>query len=107
MRHNSNKNDDRYGLEVDPDIAWGEYANLALVSHSPGDFVIDFAKILPGMEKPTVCSRIIMTPEHFKRLAMAIQENIYKYEKEFGTIYLRENEPKTATPFGNHGDGEA
>ena len=70
------------------------------------EFVIDFACALPGLPKPDVCSRIILTPEHAKLLLGALQGNIYKYEYEFGKIMLPNQEPGTIAPFGK-GKGQA
>ncbi len=75
-------------LDIKPDVARGIYSNLVLINHSHGDFVLDFAQMLPGMPKPEVASRIIMSPEHAKRMLMALQENIYKYEQAFGRIEI-------------------
>ena len=77
-------------LQVDlkPEIAKGNYSNLAIISHSHSEFVIDFATMLPGFQKAEVCNRIIMTPEHAKRLFNALQDNIGKYESQFGPIEL-------------------
>lgn len=93
-------------LNLKPEIASGEYSNLALITHSHSDFVLDFARHLPGMQQPEVCSRVIMAPEHVKRLAMALQENIYKYEQQFGKIEVPGQPQRTIAPFGN-GRGEA
>lgn len=78
------------GLNIDlsSEVAGGVYANLAIISHSNSEFIVDFAKILPGMPKPRVESRIILAPEHAKRLLMALQDNIDKYEQSFGEIDL-------------------
>lgn len=64
----------QFQLELRPEIASGVYSNLALISHSHSDFVVDFARILPGMPKPEVCSRVILAPEHAKRLLQALLE---------------------------------
>lgn len=90
-----------FQLELSPDIAQGEYANLALITHSSSDFILDFARMLPGVPKPQVRSRVIMAPEHAKRLLMALQENVYKYEQQFGKIKIP-NMPEggTIAPFG-------
>ena len=88
-------------LEIKPEIAVGKYSNLALISHSHSDFVLDFAAVLPGMPKPEVGSRIIMAPEHAKRLAAALQQNLMKYEQEFGKIDLGMLEERIVAPFGN------
>lgn len=88
-------------LEIKQEIAVGKYSNLALISHSHSDFVLDFAAVLPGMPKPEVGSRIIMAPEHAKRLAAALQQNLMKYEQEFGKIDLGMQEERIVAPFGN------
>ena len=75
-------------LELKPEIARGTYSNLAIISHSHSEFIIDFAEMLPGLAKPEIVSRIIMTPEHAKRLLAALNENIGKYENQFGRIEL-------------------
>lgn len=73
-------------LEIKPDIAKGNYSNLALIVHSHSEFIIDFATMLPGIAKPEVASRVIMTPEHAKRLLLALNDNVGKYESKFGRI---------------------
>ena len=73
-------------LEIKPEIAKGTYSNLAVINHSRTEFVIDFAGMLPGLAKPEVVSRVIMNPEHVKRLLMALNENVGKYEQQFGRI---------------------
>ena len=75
-------------LEIRPEIARGTYSNLAIISHSHSEFVIDFATILPGLPKPEVQSRIVMAPEHCKRLLNALVDNISKYEAQFGQIAM-------------------
>jgi hypothetical protein len=96
-----------FEMDLKPEIASGVYSNFVLISHSPSDFVLDFARILPGMPKPEVASRIIMAPEHAKRLLMALQENIFKYEQEFGKIQLPNEGSRTIAPFKVGGNGEA
>ena len=87
-------------IELKPEVAKGNYANLAIISHSRSEFVIDFASILPGLPKPEVQSRIIMTPEHSKRLLAALTDNIRKYEDTFGTIsFAGEAEPEPKGTF--------
>ena len=73
-------------IELSNDVAQGTYANLAIISHSSAEFVMDFIRMLPGLPKTQVKSRIIMTPEHAKRLMMALQDNVLKYESQFGII---------------------
>jgi len=73
-------------LEIKPEIARGNYSNLAIITHSHSEFIIDFAEMLPGLPKPEICSRIIMTPEHARRLMNALADNVGKYESQFGPI---------------------
>ena len=81
-------------LNLKPEIATGSYSNLAIISHSPTEFVIDFAATLPGLAGPQITNRIIMSPEHAKRLMHAIVDNISKYESQFGTIQLEGEQPR-------------
>lgn len=89
----------QFQLELKPEVAGGQYCNFALINHSHSDFVLDFARIMPGMPKPEVVSRVILAPEHAKRLLAALQENIFKYEQEFGKIVVPGQE-RTIAPFG-------
>lgn len=73
-------------LELDEATAQGHYANLAIISHSPTEFVIDFAAIMPGVPKAKIKSRIILAPEHAKRLLLSLQDNITRYESAIGRI---------------------
>ena len=75
-------------IELDDDVGQGEYANFAVVTHSPAEFVMDYIRVLPGMTKSKVKSRIIMAPMHAKTLMMALQDNIKKYENKFGEIKI-------------------
>lgn len=77
-------------IELKEEIAEGTYANLAIIAHSTSEFVLDFVRMMPGVNKAKVKSRIVMTPEHAKRLAMALQDNLMKYEAQFGEIRLHE-----------------
>lgn len=97
------ENNKQIQFNLEPEIAKGVYANLALITHSPTEFIIDFAAILPGLTKANVGARVILAPEHVKRLLMALQENVVKYEQQFGRIKLpvAESAPRTATPFEN------
>lgn len=81
-------NEKKLNLNLDNAIASGSYANLAIISHSRSEFVIDFASTLPGMPGPKINNRIIMSPEHTKRLLNALMENVGKYEAQFGPILL-------------------
>lgn len=75
-------------VELDAQTAQGHYSNLAIISHSSSEFIIDFATVLPGVEKARVKSRIILTPEHAKRLLRSLQENIVRYESTVGKIEI-------------------
>jgi len=77
-------------IEIDEEIGQGIYSNLAIISHSQSEFVIDFVRIMPGLPKAKVKSRIILTPEHAKRLLLALKDNIQKFESQFGTINVTE-----------------
>ena len=77
-------------IELKEDVAEGTYANLAVIAHSSSEFVFDFIRMMPGVAKAQVKSRIVMTPEHAKRLAYALQDNLRKYESLFGEIRLPE-----------------
>ncbi len=103
-----NNNNQNKGLQIElpQAVAQGEYANFAIITHSSSDFVVDFARILPNVPKAQVRSRVILAPEHAKRLLQALQENIYRYEQEFGTIRIPNQPSRTANPFGI-GKGEA
>ncbi len=91
-------------IEIKPEIAKGSYSNLAIITHSHSEFIIDFATMLPGLAKPEVGNRIIMTPEHAKRLYLALQDNVNKYESQHGPIKIG-NEPKATFPMGGFGNG--
>jgi len=77
---------DKLNIELNEEIADGEYSNLAIISHSNSEFVLDFIKVMPGMPKAKVKSRILMTPQHAKRLMKALQDNLTKFESQFGGI---------------------
>ncbi len=73
-------------INISDEVAQGTYSNLAVITHSPAEFIIDCAQAMPGREGATVRQRIIMSPAHAKRLLMALNGNIQNYEKTFGTI---------------------
>jgi hypothetical protein len=77
-------------VELSEDVAEGIYSNLAIITHSNSEFVIDFIKMLPGIQKAKVKSRIILTPQHAKRLLAALKDNIVKFESAHGAIKLEE-----------------
>ena len=82
--------DNQLQIELKEEIAEGTYSNLAIIAHSTSEFVLDFVRMMPGVNKAKVKSRIVMTPEHAKRLAMALQDNLMRYEAQFGEIRLPE-----------------
>jgi hypothetical protein len=86
-------------IELGEKEAEGIYSNLAIITHSPAEFVIDFTRVLPGVPKAKVHARIVMTPQHTKMLLNALHDNIEKFEKKFGEIKLI-NEPPGMSPFG-------
>ena len=92
------KNPQEIQIELTPEVASGHYANLAAITHTPGEVFIDFIALTPHMPKAKVQSRIIMTPENAKNLLFALTDNIRKYEAAFGPI-----EPKR--PVGPAGQG--
>jgi hypothetical protein len=73
-------------IELKEDVAQGTYANLAIITHSSSEFILDLVRVMPGMPKANVQSRIILAPEHAKRLLHALEDNISRYERVFGTI---------------------
>ncbi len=78
--------DGKLNIELTEEVAEGVYSNLAIISHSNSEFVLDFIKVLPGLPKAKVKSRIMMTPQHAKRLMKALQDNIAKFESQNGAI---------------------
>ncbi|MCG8475073.1 MAG: DUF3467 domain-containing protein [Cytophagales bacterium] len=87
-------------IELSEDVAEGVYANLAMIAHSNSEFVIDFIRMMPGVPKAKVKSRIVLTPEHAKRLLGALMDNVQKYEDAFGPIKHTEEAPKFPMNFG-------
>jgi len=87
-------------IELSEEIAEGIYSNLAMIAHSNSEFVIDFIKLMPGVPKARVKARVIVTPEHAKRLLSALKENIDKYETNFGAIKQTQGAPKFPMNFG-------
>lgn len=90
-------------IELEDSVAQGHYSNLAIISHSTSEFIIDFATVLPGVQKARVKSRIILTPEHAKRLLYSLQDNVTRYESNVGKIEI----PKPQIPDLGSKMGEA
>lgn len=83
-------------IELSEEVAEGTYSNLAIITHSNSEFVIDFIKIMPGVPKARVKSRIVLTPQHAKRLMKALKENVAKFEQANGPI--KDTEQPNAFP---------
>ncbi len=81
-------------IELGEKEAEGVYSNLAIISHSQAEFVVDFTRILPGVPKARVLSRIVMTPQHARMLLNAMQENIARYEAQYGEIVIHQGGPQ-------------
>lgn len=81
-------------IELSEDVADGIYSNLAIISHSNSEFVVDFIRLLPGVPKAKVKSRILLSPQHAKRLQMALSDNIQKFEASFGEIKMQDSAPQ-------------
>jgi hypothetical protein len=75
-------------VELDKDVAEGTYANLAMIAHSHSEFILDFAKLLPGLQKARVCARMVMTPQNAKALLHTLQTNVQRYEDTHGEIRM-------------------
>ncbi|MCT4623805.1 MAG: DUF3467 domain-containing protein [Schleiferiaceae bacterium] len=73
-------------VELSEEMAGGVYSNLAIINHSPSEFVVDFIQMMPGVPKAKVKSRVVLTPQHAKRLLRALQDNVVRYEQQFGEI---------------------
>ena len=94
-------------INIAPEIAQGTYANMAVIAHSSSEFVIDFVQVMPGMKQAAVRSRIVIAPEHAKRLMFALQDNVGKYEQQFGKITLSGQPTAGSTVPMSFGGGEA
>ena len=87
------QNEQQINIELDEATAEGTYSNLAIINHSPSEFVLDFVAIMPSTPKAKVKSRIILTPEHAKRFQSALADNIRRYEESHGEIDSKEQPP--------------
>ena len=88
-----NKKQSQINIELDEKVAEGTYSNLAIINHSVSEFVVDFVNIMPGVPKNKVKSRIILTPQHAKRLLKALGDNITRFENTHGEIKDYEQPP--------------
>lgn len=97
--------DAQLNIEVTEEVAEGTYSNLVMIAHSPEEFIFDFIRVMPGVPKARVKSRIVVSPPHAKRLLRALSDNIEKYESSYGPIGDRHS-PHAAIQFQMPG-GEA
>ena len=89
----SENNQNQINIELSEEVAEGIYSNLAIISHSHSEFIVDFVRLVPNVPKAKVKSRIILTPQHAKRLMMALADNIKRFEAQFGPIHEPETPP--------------
>lgn len=94
-------------IELSEEIAQGNYANLAIITHSASEFILDFVRVMPGLPKAKVQTRVILTPDHAKRLLMALKDNVAKFENIHGTIKVGESNPGMPPFPMNFGGGQA
>ena len=79
----------RLNIAIDENVGEGTYANLVLIAHTAAEFVMDFARVMPGVPKTKVQARIVMTPQHLKGFAKALEENVKRFESRFGEIKVQ------------------
>ena len=77
-------------IELSESESMGTYSNLVMITHSPSEFILDFIAVMPGVPKAKVAKRMVLTPDHAKRLAAALTDNVKRYEEEHGVINTRE-----------------
>lgn len=108
MAKQQQQDENQLNVELTEEMAEGEYVNLAMIAHSQSEFVIDFIKMMPGIPKARVKSRVILTPDHVYRLMNALKENIQKYEEVYGVISEDQNQIGFQFPMNYRGPiGEA
>ncbi len=93
MAEQDKNKQNQLNIELDEAVADGTYSNLAIINHSVSEFVVDFVNVMPGTPKAKVKSRIILTPQHAKRLTKALAENVARFEKAHGEIKDYEQPP--------------
>lgn len=104
MEDNKPKDKQEFVIEVPADMQEGQYVNMAMIAHSMSEFVLDFAKTIPAQPKAKIKSRVVMTPIQAKRLLHMLQENIARYEQNFGEIQ-QPSQQSNPTPFPSFGGG--
>ncbi|WP_247235929.1 DUF3467 domain-containing protein [Telluribacter sp. SYSU D00476] len=106
MKDNNQDFEQQINIELSEEMAEGIYSNLAMIAHSNSEFIVDFIRLMPGVPKAKVKARIILTPEHAKRLLLALNDNIRKYEDAHGTIQqTSEDGPSFNFPMSFGGPG--
>lgn len=95
-----NINQGQIEIELPEEEATGTYSNLVMITHSASEFILDFIAVMPGIPKAKVVKRMVLTPDHAKRLANALNENVKKFEEEHGSI---NNDQKFDIPFNYRG----
>jgi hypothetical protein len=103
MSNQEPKGEGKINIELDDKTAEGIYSNLAIINHSVSEFVVDFISVMPGQPKAKVKSRIILTPQHAKRLVKALADNVHRFEKSHGEIKDYE-QPAIPLNFGPTGE---
>ena len=101
-----NLSQQQINIELNEKEAEGIYSNLATITHSPAEFVIDFTRVVPGVPKAKVYARIIMTPQHAKSLLNALKDNLSKYESQFGEIKVVNESARNNRPLGFQTDSD-
>ncbi|QXV67000.1 DUF3467 domain-containing protein [Mucilaginibacter achroorhodeus] len=94
------QNENQISIELSEEMAEGIYSNLAIITHSSSEFVVDFIRVMPGVPKAKVKSRVVLTPEHAKRLVGALQDNIDRFEEAHGRIKIQNDPPAFPMNFG-------
>jgi hypothetical protein len=100
MQDQQQPQEQQLNIELSEEVADGIYANLAVITHSFAEFVIDYVNVMPNMPKAKVKSRIVMTPQHAKRLMKALIDNVKRFESQYGTI---KDQEATTVPFTFNG----
>ena len=106
MSENKRQRPRQIQIDLPDDVAEGIYANFAVISHSPSEFVMDFARMVPGTQKAKVQARLIMTPINAKMFIKALEENIEKFEGKFGEIKSQSKPPHAKGSIGFGGEKE-
>lgn len=100
MDQTSQQNQNQMEIELPEDESTGTYSNLVMITHSASEFILDFIAVMPGVPKAKVVKRMVLTPDHAKRLAKALNDNVSRFEEEHGSIDANE---KFDIPFNYRG----